>query len=1515
MPTIDDKVVAMSFESSKFEQGVSKSITALDKLKAALRFDHAGQGLEDVGKAANNLNLGHIGGAVDGISRKLEALRLVAIGVMSQIATQAVRTGATFVKSLTLDPIKLGFQEYATNLNAVQTILANTQAAGTDLKDVNAALDELNEFSDKTIYNFSQMARNIGTFTAAGVDLDTATGAIKGIANLAALSGSNSEQASTAMYQLSQAISAGRVSLMDWNSVVNAGMGGTVFQRALAQTAESMGTLKKGAVDLTGPMKNVSINGESFRQSLSAAGAGGTDSWLTSKVLTETLKQFTGDLNDAELAAMGFNEAEIKSIQQTAKTALEAATQVKTLGQLFEVTKETAGSGWAETWEIIFGDFEEAKTLFTNVSNVIGDFVKQSAHSRNAILTHWKNLGGRTKLIAAIGNVFRGLMRILEPIKEAFHDIFPPVTGKLLADLTDRFLRFSHTVSPMKETVENLKRTFRGIFAVFSIVGQIVSGLFGVFRDLFGELSKGTGGFLEFTAGIGDWLVGLDEALKKGDGLKNFFEGLTDILKEPIEVLGVLKDSLSDVFSGFSSGGVSGEMSVMSKILEVLSAAWANFIDAFGNADKVIKVVLDSLVAGFETLGPAIGDALGNMNFDALLQVVQTGLFAGLVIMFKRFFGKGSAINQITKGFGGGIIRNISGSFRALEGSMVALQNNIKAGTLMKIAIAIGILTASVVALSFVDPEDLTKALTAMTIGFGQLLGAMAILTAVGKTTGFIKIPLIAASLILLAGAILILSAAVVILSQLDWNELLKGLVGVGVLLGIIVVAAIPLSASSGGMIRAGVGIMAIAVALLTLSIALQIMARLSLTDLAQGLVAFGGALAGIVFAMKKMPPSKGMIAQAGALLILALALNAIAIAVQIMARMSLQQIAQGLIGLGLALGGLILALKFMGKNPKQLIAQAGALLILAAALNGIAIAVQIMGRMSMQDLAQGLIALGIALAMMAGALAIMGSNIHGAIALGVAAAAISVLVPALVTLGQLSWQQIVTALIGLAGALAIIGAAGALIAPVVLPLLGLGAALFLIGAGVALIGVGLGLIATGLSALVVALPTGAGVILAAFVEFQKGMIENIKLLIEGILEIVKGVAEVAPELVTAFVDILNSVIDGLIQAMPKLLELFQTIIDAILQLLADNQDSIILAGWNLLIALLQGIRDHIAEITTLVVDIISNFINAVANNIEPIVTAGLNLLVALINGISSGIGRLIVAAGNLIVRFITGLSSQYGKIITAGTNAVIKLIEGIGNAAGRVATAAVTTAGNFIRKLAAEIVRLVDVGVQAFIDFLNGVADIIETRSADIGAAMGRIGAALITGLADAIRAGRGEIEQAFIDAIPGGSKVRAGLGKIGIDIGGGGGGGQAESIDAGSNAMQGFVQGFESEVPAAVRSMNQTLSAISNAVTSEIDASPTITPILDLTQVRGQVQELTRLTDITPIAAAASLRAASAISATRVSSEEAAVAPGGTSVNFEQNNYSPTALSESEIYRRTRNQLSQVKIALDFT
>ena len=255
MSAVEDRIVGMKFDNKQFEPAAKQTLSTLDKLKQALNFSGSNKGLNDLQSTANRFSLNGLSNAADNVSGKFSAMSAVALSAINNIVTRAVDAGVRIAKAFTLDPLKQGFQEYETQLNSVQTILANTQASGAKLKDVNRTLDELNKYSDKTIYNFAEMARNIGTFTAAGVDLKTSTAAIKGIANLAALSGSNSQQASTAMYQLSQAISAGRVSLQDWNSVVNAGMGGTVFQRALAQTAERLGTLDKGAVKLSGKMK------------------------------------------------------------------------------------------------------------------------------------------------------------------------------------------------------------------------------------------------------------------------------------------------------------------------------------------------------------------------------------------------------------------------------------------------------------------------------------------------------------------------------------------------------------------------------------------------------------------------------------------------------------------------------------------------------------------------------------------------------------------------------------------------------------------------------------------------------------------------------------------------------------------------------------------------------------------------------------------------------------------------------------------------------------------------------------------------------------------------------------------------------------------------------------------------------------------------------------------------------------------------------------------------------------
>lgn len=367
---IDERVVSMQFDNKNFERNVSQTMSTLDKLKQKLNLPGTYKALDDLNAASKKINFDSMASSIDTIQAKFSALDVVGVTALVNIANQALRTGKHIISALSIDPIMQGYREYETQMGAIQTILANTQSKGTTLDDVTAALDELNTYADKTIYNFTEMTRNIGTFTAAGVDLDKSVTSIKGIANLAAISGSTSQQASVAMYQLSQALAAGRVSLMDWNSVVNAGMGGEVFQNALKRTAEHMGHNVDAAIEKYG----------SFRESLTRG------EWLTSEVLTETLTQLSGAYTEADLIAQGYTESQAKEIMELANTAISAATEVKTFTQLFETLKEAAGSGWAKTWQILIGDFESAKTLLTGLSDTLSGFINRMSDSRNSLL-------------------------------------------------------------------------------------------------------------------------------------------------------------------------------------------------------------------------------------------------------------------------------------------------------------------------------------------------------------------------------------------------------------------------------------------------------------------------------------------------------------------------------------------------------------------------------------------------------------------------------------------------------------------------------------------------------------------------------------------------------------------------------------------------------------------------------------------------------------------------------------------------------------------------------------------------------------------------------------------------------------------------------------------------------------------------------------------------------------------------------------------------------------------------
>lgn len=551
--SIDERIVEMQFNNKQFESGAQESLKTISKLNNALRFRNGTKGFQDIEAASNKVNFSGLESAIQDIQGKMSYLGTASRMVFSNMVSQAVQTGKQFVSALTVDPLKSGFSEYETQINSVQTVLANTESKGTTLKDVNEALDELNAYADKTIYNFTEMTRNIGTFTAAGVDLETSIASIKGISNLAAVSGSTSAQASNAMYQLSQAISSGTVKLMDWNSVVNAGMGGEVFQNALKRTARVHNIQIDEMIEKEG----------SFRETLSKG-------WLTADILTETLSTFTGDLSELDLKIMGYTDEETQEILKMGQTATDAATKVKTFTQLIDTLKESLQSGWTQSWEYIIGDFEESKNLWSSVSDVLSESIQKSADARNDFILTWKNLGGRTYAIQAISNTFKGLSNILSTIGSAFRSVFPKKTAEdfvllsfnirqLTKNFKDLFSErtldpsvwektesgyknlITGELQPLETALDKLRNIFTGVFSFFGI---LKSGLFEVFSLLSGNLDP-----------VGDVFFYIIDVLsnfgKTISNVKNEIDniGFVNWLDEVTKSFGPFKEQMASLFS------------------------------------------------------------------------------------------------------------------------------------------------------------------------------------------------------------------------------------------------------------------------------------------------------------------------------------------------------------------------------------------------------------------------------------------------------------------------------------------------------------------------------------------------------------------------------------------------------------------------------------------------------------------------------------------------------------------------------------------------------------------------------------------------------------------------------------------------------------------------------------------------------------------------------------------------------------------------------------------------------
>lgn len=1837
---VDDRIVSMQFNNALFEKRVSDTIKSLDQLKSSLDFANAGRGFEQVAAAASRFNIAGIANSVDQVASRFTALGAVAFSVLNNITNRVIDAGVNLGKSLTVQPILEGFREYEVNMGSIQTILANTRSEGAGLADVNEALDQLNEYSDKTIYNFAQMAKNIGTFTAAGVELDVAVGSIKGIANLAALSGSSAEQAAGAMYQLSQAIAEGRVSLQTWNSVVNAGIGGKIFQESLFETAKALGTLPGIPIDTT--FEEWEAAGNNFRKSLSGAGEAlnaeqdritkanadaadsiadaetraadsianakervidaqerasdaaidgakdieeavqkqqdtftegtqeiedalnavtdarkkleealkpaserdleeaqdrlttaqldqadlsgaiekarrdqsraaddltdaeqalakvqnGTDfeaidaayrrvqdardraidsadavtraeirqrdaargvgdaeenlneikqkgsetdenvidarenlltveekylktvedtarrqqeatdnvtrvreqaaerqadaakalskaevdqsraiidaqeniakahenaaeriaaasksaedTWLTSEVLTTTLEGFSGDLDSAQLKALGYTDAQIAEVQALGQAGQDAATQVKTLTQLISTVRESVASGWSQSFRTVIGDFEQSKTLFTSINDAIGGFVERSATARNTLLETWAGLGGRDLFLNSLSEAFTSLKNVIEPVTEAFREFFPALTAEKLFELTEKFAAFTKKLALSEDTIDAIRRIFRGVFAALEIGINVVRGIAGVFRDFFTGFSDYVGlfdaknGVLGFLANLGDSLVNLNASLIEGGGLAavfeaistaidNFFASLGDssIIENFVNLFQGIANAIAGVFSGGTDvAGEFGGLENVGTTFSIISAAIGAVGDALQFAfEKGVQFItfmqdnLPSLGEVFAGIGEFISGAFEGLGAGDIFSVLNVAVIGGLTAAIAKFTKSGgiSLFSLFGPGDDQEVFGKVTDTLDELRNSLVAFQSQLKADALLKIAAAVALLAVSIVVLAAVDGDDLAKSLGAITVGFGQLVGTLAILSQLSGGILGLDLLVLSAGLVLLAGAVVILAFAMEKLSKLDLDALGVGLAGVAGLLAAMVGTVATMSNESSGLIRAGIGLTILAVGLNIMADAVTKMAALGWEELTRGLTGVLGALIILAGVMGRFPT--GLIAAGVGIIAVALGLQVLALAIISYSNIEFETMLTGLVGIGSALLVIAAAVALM---PTGMVGIGAGLLAVGIGLLAMATAIKILGVMDWDELGLGLGGLATALGLLAIALIKMSGSLAGAAALAIAAVGLSILAGAVKAFSKLPILATVTGLILMAGALTVLGVAASLMAPIVVPLIALagalvliGAALALAGAGFALFGGGVYLVAEGFRIIAEVGTTSIEGLRNSLAFILEELPKFVQTFAEGLLELAKVILEGLPDVLRGLGDVLIVMIEELREVFPEFAKLIKDLIGLVADIVIEKSPDIVAAGFALLINFLKGVRDNIEEVTKLVGEIIIKFLDTLVEEgiIKDIVAGGLGVLEEFLRGIAENIG-LVTDQGTAIVE---ELLKAFGKniltIAKSTLNFVLEILRWIALYIPMIADAGVDIVVALLEALSTSTVRIAEALADFVIDIVNGLADVIREK----GPELRRAGLNLGTAIADGATFGLAGKVPGFLKALggiaaaPGALLERAWAVNSPSKLTRGLAQGLVEGMILGVTDDQvGFRKAIEETGGIAISSFKDTIKNIPD-LSLYVDDQPTITPVLDWSQVARDANLGNRLLSNSPLLAAVKpYQDANYIAyqnQQQSTNTPEPAEPVVREVKFEQNITSPKPLTPSYIYKQTKSQIALAK------
>ena len=1280
---IEQRVVQMKFDNAQFEAGTKQTLSTLDKLKQKLKFDDVEDGFSKIANSAKKVDMTSVGNSVETTRLKFSALEVVAVGALTKIGASLADLATKTLKTFTVDPIMQGFSEYELKMGSVQTIMAST---GESIDVVNKYLNELNEYSDRTIYSFSDMTSNIGKFTNAGVKLDVAVAAMQGISNAAALAGANSQQASSAMYNFSQAMSAGYMGLVDWNSVSNtAGMGTVAFKEELIKTAVELGTLietEEGYISTTtnlqGKVSEAFDASNQFTNSLQHR-------WMTTDVLTKTLSKYSD------------------TTTELGKAAAAAAQDVKTFSGMMDALKESVGSGWAQTWEILIGNLEEAKAFWTPINNALSDIIVKSSDARNKVLQEWVDLGGKDNLLEGFKNFFTGLGDIFSRIGKAFKDAFGVFAGADLEQITKGFSNLLTSLKLTEGVLNGIQKSFQTLFNVIKLGIEVLKIPLELIPILEAVLEK-IGQVIKIVApGFGDITKGVRDFINSSDGATKIIQNIAD-------AVGIVA------------------LNIANFIRTLNLDSFKNVVDSLSNnVDKVfskIRGLKDQLSGVFDfrgVLDPANNmlqmfvDILNDIPWDSVVKGVLGG--GGLVLAFTKLTNLSKTLTgYMDKFFGifkpfGEIGSEIKSAIDSITEGLKGAEDKLTPATWKDLGIGIGLVAASLLLLASIETNKLGNAMAALTL----IMGTMTAFSALSIKYGGLGS---AKGLITFGTSILLLANAFEKLSNIPLDNMEGASLAISLLAGLVTTFSLVTSKFNGDHKTKLTELIGFSASILILAQSVEQLGKLNIDQLNNGLsgiTILAIELTAAITIISKIP--KIEMNKVLSMITFATSMNILANALVDIGRMSWEQIAKGLVGLAGVLTEMVLVTYILGKMDTKSIGFK--MVSMAAGLTAMYAPLKLIGDMEWEQITKGLVGIaGVMSEIAAFSMLISGKSFIGAASsIVLLSAGILVISEAVKSISSLNWNEIAAGLTGLAGILGSI-----VLFASAMPdkdLVKIGASLVIMSAGIAIIGgvmknlsnLSWSEIAKGL--------TGMGVALAE-VAIASRLISNsgsASLVVAAaglslLCSVFKSISGISwGEIGMSLVSIATAI--GLVAGAALLLKpLAPAILSLSVSLAAFSVSLVALgAGFSILgvgLALVGGslvtavyaieqafsgivkivkmALESIIDLAPLLAEafgaVLVSILDVIVNSIDVIVDAIMKLLVSVVQSLSSYAGPLIDGLGDFILVVIRGLSKYVPQIIEEGVkligDALIAIFDAVGQFDSDALLKCVVAAGGF---------------------------------------------------------------------------------------------------------------------------------------------------------------------------------------------------------------------------------------------